>query len=439
MTGPARSGAMRAVLAVDLGGSGLRVTRVDARGRLAGLQMEALALADEVDPETWWAAFQRALDRIDLAGIGAVCITGMTRTQVFLDRATQPVRGAITVRDSRAAAVVVDRPGLDAYHPAARLLWLAQQEPAVLARVAAVVDPKDFLAARLTGVIATDPMSGRLLAEADLSGLGLPDLTPPQIEPGGVIGSVRAGPLRGVPVVMAGHDTWAAVVGLGAMRDGGAYNLSGTTEVLGVLSREPRTAPGLIAAPWGAGLHHLGGPSNAGGGTLDWAGRLLGAAPGPALDALLAGARDPAPALFLPYLDGERTPHWDPGRRGAFLGLSMRHGPVDFAWAVLEGIACLNRMVLARAGEAAAVRFGGGGARSALWCQIKADALGIPIETMVEPEAGLLGAGITAWQGACPAPAVARVFTPRPEQRAFYDRLYAAYCAADAATAALHI
>src|SRR3546814_16026153 len=68
-----------------------------------------------------------------------------------------------------------------------------------------------------------------------------------------------------------------------------------------------------------------------------------------AMNALLSAPRDPQAALFLPYLQGERVPYWDPGLRGAFVGLNRRHGPGDLAWAVLEGVAFLNRLVLERA------------------------------------------------------------------------------------------
>src|SRR3546814_18916364 len=68
-----------------------------------------------------------------------------------------------------------------------------------------------------------------------------------------------------------------------------------------------------------------------------------------AMNALLSAPRDPQAALFLPYLQGERVPYWDPGLRGAFVGLNRRHGPGDLAWAVLDGVAFLTRIVLARA------------------------------------------------------------------------------------------
>lgn len=110
---------------------------------------------------------------------------------------------------------------------------------------------------------------------------------------------------------------------------------------------------------------------------------LVGA-PGRDLDSLLAAPRAPSPILFLPFLQGERVPYWNPALRGAFLWLHRHHGPTDLAYAVLEGIAFLNKAVLDRAESAigrpiSEIRFGGGGAANKVWRQIKADVLGRPV------------------------------------------------------------
>jgi xylulokinase len=152
----------------------------------------------------------------------------------------------------------------------------------------------------------------------------------------------------------------------------------------------------------------LGGPSLAGGDTLLWLLGLLAGRPVPAaaagarLERLLAGPRRPEPVLFLPFLQGERVPFWDAALRGAMLGLGRRHGPVDLAFAALEGIACLNRMVLdgaeaASGARVAEIRLGGGGAASPALRRIKADFLRRPVVTVPGEERGLAGAAVMAW------------------------------------------
>ena len=260
-----------------------------------------------------------------------------------------------------------------------------------------MVDPKDVLTTRLTGRACTDMVCGARLAGQSPRTEMLPPLA--------IIGAVQGGQpgalasLAGRPVVMAAHDSWASVLGLGAMRPGAAYSLSGSTDVLGVLTAAPARASGLLTDQWGA-LWHLGGPSNAGGDSLAWLLGLL-APVGAAVERLLASPRQAQLALFLPYLNGERTPYWDADLRAGFVGLHRSHGSADLVWAVLEGVACLNRTVLDRAeaayGPVAEIRFGGGGAVSPAWRQVKADVLDRPVIGTAEPECGLLGAGIAAW------------------------------------------
>ena len=250
--------------------------------------------------------------------------------------------------------------------------------------------------------------------------------------------------LSGVPVVTMANDTWASVLGLGAMQAGAGYNLSGTTEVLGIMSPTAAQAEGLLTVDW-SGLTQIGGPSQTGGDTLVWLQTLLGhrdgdpRLSGAELNRLLAGERDASPLLFLPYLRGERVPYWDPSLRGAWVGLNRHHGPADLAWSVLEGIAFLNRIVLERAEQAAGqrvgeIRFGGGGAANAVWCQIKADVLNRPIAVTGDGQHGLLGAALAAWVALGRFPSleaaqaalirVATRYEPAAARRTHYDRLF---------------
>ena len=248
--------------------------------------------------------------------------------------------------------------------------------------------------------------------------------------------------LTGCPLVMSSHDTWSGALGLGALTAGLAYNVSGTTETFGLLTKQPVAAEGLIDLKWGEDLHQIGGPGQNGADVLTWLGAVIGAQtpaeiPGQIARAL-AEPRHSAPLLFLPYLAGERVPFWDTDLRAAFLGVSREHSRTDLVWAALEGIALLNRVVLGRAEAAAGItveeiRLGGGAARSALWAQIKADVLERPISTVTVEEPGVFGAALAAFValGTFDTLAhaqqllvrVARRFEPRAEKRDFYRTL----------------
>lgn len=482
---------MSIVLACDLGGTSFRAALVDDTGAIRAQHAIAGPASrddasgrSEIEPDAWWDLLIEACSGLAAEApalfdaIEAVAICGVTRTQIFLGSDGRSLRPAMTWKDTRADALAVrlrekldpahqESAAVNAFHPLARLAWLREEAPNAFAELACLLEPKDYLNFRLTGRRASDPVSmARLLAAVSpdpghdlLATAGIPaTILPDMLEPWEQVGGVQTGlpaPLdrvAGRPVFCASNDTWAAVVGLGAMRDGFAYNISGTTEVLGVVGLEPARAEGLLTVDW-RGLFQLGGPSQTGADTVAWLLALLGrdgAAIGQEIDALLSGQRQPQPLLFLPYLQGERVPYWDPSLRGALVGLHRQHGPTDLAFAVLEGVACLNRIVLEQAeaalGRAATeIRFGGGAAANPVWAQIKADLCGRPVVVAASKEPGLLGAAIVAFTGlgrfASLAQAqgrlvsVARRFEPDPARKPAYDALFALFRLAEDALA----
>lgn len=367
---PQYGSVMSCVLAFDLGGSSLRAALVDRAGVQRARFVVGAPVAvermgwSEADPDDWWRMLCDAADALarqapdDFATVRAIACSAFTRSQVFIGRDGGALRPAILWRDTRAdkllpallARCPPDHPetaNISVFHPLARLWWLQHEEVATLRATAHVLEPKDYLNLKLTGSVAGDQVSyarlaaaaagfgatPSLFAAADMPSTLVPALRPPV----GVMGRVQPGlpgslaRLAGAAVIAMANDTWASVLGLGAMAPGLAYNLSGTTEVFGIVSSTPASAPGLLAVDWSAGLHQLGGPSQGGGDCVMWLAELIGGegvgptAAGAFLDAVLAGPREPEPVLFLPYLQGERVPYWDPHLRGAFIGLNRRH------------------------------------------------------------------------------------------------------------------
>ncbi|WP_051631065.1 xylulokinase [Afifella pfennigii] len=431
-----RAGGRDCVLAVDLGGSALKAALYTLEGeelaaafRPLGFEEDEASGRCEQDPEHWWrtlgAVAKELGETAELARVAAIAVCGFTRTQVFLDARGDILRPAIGFRDSRAAACVeaaladpalAAHPaagGFNAYHPLARLLWLKAREPENFARLSLVVEPKDFLNLRLTGKARSDAISLFWLAEAmrgeppRLAALaGLEGDVLPQIgRPADRVGTVRQGlpgalaRLAGAAVFCGSNDTFMAVAGLGALAPGRACGISGSSEVLGLLAARPGKAEGLITIPWGEGLWHLGGPGQNGGNALAYIVDRLEPSPRPLaarLERLLAEPQCPQPLLFLPFLNGERVPFWDPDLRAAFLGLSAAHSRGDMVRAVMQGVALLNRTVLERAEAAVGVRaeelrLAGGGAKSATWNQIRADILARPVLVPEAREMGLAG------------------------------------------------
>jgi xylulokinase len=472
---------MEVVLVYDLGGTSFRAGLVSRNGEMVGPAVVKHDLTvdergfSELDPEGCWKDLLRVtglLLELPLAAgteIVGLCLGGMTRTQVFMDGQGRSLRPAISWADSRAfeeAEEIKARQALlgaagqtfgpvNAFHPLARLVWLKDHEPDIFTQLSTVVEPKDFLNFRLTGELAGDlPAQARLLRRTDqcvaeelclaagLSSALFPDL----LQPEDTLGVVKLGlpspldRLAGRPVLVGSMDAWLAALGMGANHPGRAFNISGTSEVLGLITTRRVEAPGLVDLPWGSGLFQVGGPSQAGADCLAWLAELFGRPEASALlDDLPSVARNQETVLFLPYLRGERTPLWNANARGLFLGMNRSHGRADLIWAVLEGVALANRQVLSLAetaagGPAGEVRIGGGAARSKTWCQVKADVMGRPVVRPVNSEAGLLGAAMVAWTGLkefgtfdqaeTALVKVERRFTSDPARTRVYDRLF---------------
>jgi xylulokinase len=404
-------------------------------------------LWSEQDPALWWDGAVQSIRRVlaesgvapaEVVGIG---LTGQMHGLVLLDATGEVLRPAILWNDQRTAAEcdeirqrlgpahLIQRTGNDALtgFTAPKILWVRNHEPDLFARARHVLLPKDYVRYRLTDEFATDRAgaAGTLLLDlrarkwaADvLEALEIPaDWLPPTHEGPEVTGRLSAAAAKatglsaGTPVVGGGGDQAAQAVGVGAVTEGIVALTLGTSGVVFATVSEPFIEPeGRLHAFCHAvpGRWHLMGVMLSAAGSLRWHRDTL--APGESFDDLLAPAADIAPGseglLFLPYLTGERTPHPDPLARGAFVGLTVRHGLDHMTRAVLEGVAfglrdSFELMKAAGLSAIEQVRVSGGGARSPLWRQILADVMQSELVTVNTTEGAAYGASLLAGVGA---------------------------------------
>jgi xylulokinase len=481
------------LIGLDVGTTSCKAGLFDAGGNMVALASAPYGvhrLGDgrvEQDAGWYWDSAVRCLRQllatpgVDPGRLAGMSACGQAPTMILLDAAGDPLRAAILWQDTRAAAeaaALARDPGgealarwlgiswpVDASMPMARFLWLHRNEPQTLQRTRLVLSPKDLVQLRLTGSVATDLWSARgmvhqgtrqpIAALRELTGLDL-GAVPPALASDAIMGRVSApgaaatGLPEGLPVAAGWTDAMAAMLGSGGLnRAGLAADVSGTSEVVGLTLRErPADAGPLLTAPVvNSGRWQLYGPTQSSGGSLGWAMQTF-ASPAMETAAALAEAATAPPGaggvVFLPYLEGERAPLWDPRARGAFAGLGSAQGRAHLLRAVLEGVACSVRHILHTAEalsgtEAAELRVAGGGSRLALWNQIKADVTGRPVRPCVTSENGVLGGAMLAAVGAgvyadvtAAGEAMVQLLDPVPpdgETAETYGRLYERYVA----------
>ena len=226
------------------------------------------------------------------------------------------------------------------------------------------------------------------------------------------------GLVAGTPVIAGGGDQAAQAVGCGIVNQGMVSATLGTSGVVFAQSDEYRVEPeGKLHAFCHAvpGKWHLMGVMLSAAGSFQWFKNELGkeeqnreeAGEGNAYDFLTGAAADVAPGceglVFLPYLSGERTPHPDPHARGAFVGLTLRHGKPHLTRAVLEGVSFGLKdslsLMQSLGVQPEKIILSGGGAKSGLWKQMLADIFETPCSLVNATEGAAYGASLLAAVG----------------------------------------
>ncbi len=445
---------MATLLGIDVGTGSVKALVVDERGHTLGQgsseysQSRLLAGWAEQDPEQWWQATLLAVRQaIASAGgtrIDAIGLSGQMHGTVLLDGTGVPVRPAIIWADTRSAAEVteitilvgaerlIDIAGspLATGFQAASVRWVQTHEPDFWKQVQTVLLPKDYLRFRLTGEFHAEPSdaSSTLLLDVRardwsdeiLNLIGVRrDQLPPIVESNAVSGVLSPaaadalGLSAGIPVAGGGADAPLSALAAGVVRpDQMALTIStGSQVIIPSVTLLPDTegrihswcnclAPGEGRSSW-----YQMGATMVSGLAMRWLRDSIFCLSGAdAYVAMTAAAAEVDPGagglVFLPYLNGERTPHMNPHARGMFLGLTPDHGQGHLVRAVMEGgtLALYDAFdVLKSLGATPdSIVLSGGGAQSALWRQIVADVFGMKVKPLLTVEQSALGAAMIA-------------------------------------------
>ena len=453
---------MECFLGIDAGTSGIKAMIIDEKGNNRGIgYCECDILSPnpgwvEQNPETWWHACDKAVKEAvlksgcgkDIKGIG---FSGQMQGCTFINKELEPINNCIIWLDQRASAEVKDIEGimtekemlnLTSNHClnsfwAPKLLWFRKNKPKEYESIYKVLFTKDYLRLKITGEIATEvsdasfsflmDVAGRKWSKEMFSKLDIdPDIVPARLaESCDVVGNLKKdiakewGLQEGIPVVAGGGDQPAGGVGTGIVKTGVLGATIGTSGVVfgccdepfqDVKNRATYSMAHSVRGKWG----FLGMALTAGG-SFKWIRdtifadkkALLASEGKDIYDYMTVLAAQSAPGceglVFLPYLNGEKTPVSDENARGIFFGLSNRHGLNEICRSVMEGVTFALRdtiEILREFGtDVSEVRANGGGAKSDLWLQIQADIFNANVVTMNMEEGPAAGAAIMAAVG----------------------------------------
>lgn len=444
------------LLAHDLGTSGNKATLYSEDGALVASATVAYPTHyfngnwAEQEPADWWQAIcdsSRALlakSKIDPAAIAVISLSGQMMGCTPVDRQGNALRPSILYCDQRAskeAAELLEKITLPDFYSIIghrvspsytleKMMWLRDTEPAIYRRTHKTLCAKDYINFRLTGRMVTDfsdasgtnafdlntfTWSDKVIDLAGVDGEKFPEA----VDSAEIIGELTAeaaaatGLRAGTPVACGGGDGSCAGVGVGCVKPGTAYNYLGSSSWIALTVEKPIVDPQMRTMNWAhcvKGYLHPSGTMQTAGSSFNWMKEQLCA---PEAAAALAKGADvwelinekiagvPVGAngvLFLPYMLGERTPWWNPNARGAFIGLNLASKREEMLRAVMEGIS-LNLGYIVNIFRAhvpiETVTVIGGGAKSAVWRQIMADAYECRIESLnYLEEATSMGAAV---------------------------------------------
>jgi xylulokinase len=485
-------------LTFDIGTTSVKVVLFAPDGRLIRKAIRNYTLATpavnwyEADPEVYWDSVVTgtreilAVSGVNPCDIRAISGCSQGETVVFLGRDGRPVRPALVWLDLRARAEadelstlatrdelyrVTGQTDFDPTWSAAKVLWVKKNQPEAFRMTARFLLVEDYITWRLTGRACSTPnlLSSSLFVDVHahrywdrfVDYLGISDRLPELMEPGDLVGTLsktaaeELGLDRSTLVVKGLMDQASSTLGAGNIFPGIVTETTGSVMGIGVtaerfepgqtvrLPYQPHVLPGsILYMPY---------VQTAGSAYKWWrdafcqeevrqAGDLEAA-----YELMNALARSVPPGsdgvVFLPFLAGAGQPENDPDARGVLYGLTLLHGKGHGARAIMESIAFLLKKILAdfiRSGvRINEVRSMGGGARSDLWLQIKADVIGLPLVRMEEEETSTLGAAILASVRGGDYPDVAsaakamvrlgRRFEPDPRTIPTYERSFALY------------
>ncbi|MAA69660.1 MAG: hypothetical protein CL915_13090 [Deltaproteobacteria bacterium] len=456
-------------LVVDLGTTSIKGSLFDCNGDLIGesshpnKQTQTEEGFHHQEVETWWNGFSAVVHELMKPGVQGLVITGQMQNLIFLDSQSEPLHPVVSYSDQRGADQIASWSAKKSVQEQlletgneqgptsllAKLAWFQQHQPEVLKNTEKIfIGSADYIGYRLTGVSQTDTttaattglmqLSSRTWHTALFAELGLDSILPslPRLVSGGsLLGllknevSEQLKLLAGLPIYLAPGDAGSTTLGAGCGKLGKAYAYCGTSGWVGLTEKRParlESGAWTLAHP-AKDLFIQVAPILTAGDNLAWVKDLFGFN-GYEEMIQIALEQPVGKLLYLPYLQGERSPFIDPHARGVWLGMNRQSNRASLTRAVLEGTCFAFRHALHAVSEIPVeeLLLTGGTSRSDSFCQLFANVLGIPIKVLAEPElTGLRGAlAACRPENSTPEPRIQKTYLPSSDLMQNYDGLF---------------
>ena len=368
----------------------------------------------------WWNSLCLAAKSLNLSGIKAVGLSSQVGTYVI--NGEKIIEWSSGIGKEELDSILSDLPA-DLFeeeismphphiisYPLPRIKHILSHE----AGVKRICMTKDLICERLTGNYVSDKFSWRGLANLTsceyskklLSYVGADErLLPKLCEPSALAGfvtheaSLQTSIPEGTPVYVGCNDFFAGLLGMGMTCEGDMFDITGTSEHLGIIERATRKNDGLVFGKYFFENSHYGVTASSG------KSLCFGESLFPLNKVSVSEALAKNPPIFLPYLCGERAPIWDSDARGVFFGINAEATAHEMAYSVMEGVAFSIYHIYEIMGKPKAkfITVAGGAAKNDALNLIKATLFGMPIRVCEETDTSAMGAAILAavGSGAC--------------------------------------